>query len=1808
MGIKDIYYYFEDKWYDLLDKLNSKIPVYKITDQVDKVIPSFLLFILIVIFLLLLLLYFVQFGTSSAIELNTIDAASKAALSGVRVYGSLEGNNFDEITDPEGIVLLAAGAGSANTYELLLSFLFGTPDVEYSAIISAEKNGYNTISNRSVTINLKRATISLTKIAGGDINFQGGGGGGNYPNSTTVVMDDEATGAPILDATSTAYIKYRCANKTINSKTAYDEDDGSLDGAFNLSEGSCQFVVTEAYAPGYIAYTDLPVTLPATQSRHYIQMQSVAITQTGSAKIYVSEKGSNFTKLLPLVNVTLINSSGMPANSDYTDNSGVAIITGLYPGTYKVTAESTDNNYSPLLFTDDVNITIQAGITTEKSIQLEKMDVTNLRFVKIKVVDENNSPLSGVSYFPQSTHTSGNGSDSNGTKIGACQDYRYRTISNCVSDSNGQIIVGQLKQSDSGKIVVALYKTGYVTAAVVPTLVIQNGAFTTVQMNTANSSNSGSALLRVKNKQSQLPLFSARTMLYMNLTSPQINGIIIRPEGIDTNESGMAVYNYLPIGSDKNYFARANYQNVDSGASAAKKITAGGQQIDFNLQIDMALAVFKVKLIDNNGNAIPTAASAIVKVSQIDSNSQILPQTTTVLAFHADTNRFVSEYKTRADYLLTADLNEYIPNFAFISQYSIVNGDNLVTIRLYPKSIFEPGSDANVKAVFNGFYSSPAQMQLGNKLSSLDKNGAFASYDLLLANDLNYTTLMGAVQFNDKGKIIVFDSQYITPFGLSDSNRFICNPSPAANAVNDDNFYIQGPECYKVNEDQNARSAGVRWINPRGPGVYSYALGLDFAQANNGDSLSMKFFGKEKHDTNESESRGDLNFTIGEGLPPEGEQNSPLLRFKATLNSEAMIQTHADFACDAATQICKAVQQGEAKKISYSNPGTFSLTVVNDDNGAVTVTSVKLYSYFGPVNDFNKINPESGALTPSGYIKFASKQGQQIQTLATNVNLAKDANVTYNTTVNSILPKAHTYIVATVTVTAAGKTPRNYRFFIDTTSSGIPVMLANARFLAGVPDQNFTGEVYAYSAQNPVALTEVNLQALPNCASAANPFNTTGEIYGENENFFKAQIIGDYNYGTACLKIRGIPTDSNYDDLNAVLTAGTGGIQDPTLSCVSGTIPDSVITGLSIENAFKEDYLQWDGTKNIIIRNSCSKSMQIAVVTGLEVNPQSVEACQILAPSEECTIQLLGRNQTYNPQVQFSDVLGVFPVYIKAKPTAVASARQFALADTLKIHLQNHSDCFAISKDVFDFRGDTDRANFFVNNNCQYAEFGDYFIPRMQLDLLGTDLNTPNPKYGLIDFNYVLEATGGEFATQERTRAREAPILYWANAPSLPSVVDGNYRNYSGIRVQIPRLSAAQSTHKLLYKWVDYNSGSGTIGARVSGNFLVHYRNGSTQTVAPRINFSLENEGKCVCDGVLESGGGCYISGTEMHCLYGDEASGEFGQGYKYALGYINFPQGDVDYIDFNMTGNIDPDNLVIRAIAFVNYQETILVPVPVANENPEVIGGGAYKIFPLEGATYLLKDLVSGTESAMLNSKIPICKKLLAKEGWLAGTNFYWTTRSTMDYESAVEYCSTNPLGGNPANQLNQSVAPAEVKNNLRDYNWINGTDAVGLWLGGCTASNCLILKAPTPTTEPSIITDDNSMLQKYLPLCRITPQLNYMPSSAAECQMLGVSCDSNTGQCSAPQITRFATLDSVNLLSKPVPTVRVRITSISSGGRQLNPDAVVMWIEGGYLKARFLGEDYEGFNDNNISGTIIERDVQGDEYGVLTATDYIN
>lgn len=110
--IKGLYYFFEDRYYEVLDRLNRFVPVYNIVDPIDNVFPSFMAFISFLFLALFLLLAALLGGGDPIAFLFSIGGgvpatflvtdADDTPLSGVLAEFSGKGRTESRTTDPFG--------------------------------------------------------------------------------------------------------------------------------------------------------------------------------------------------------------------------------------------------------------------------------------------------------------------------------------------------------------------------------------------------------------------------------------------------------------------------------------------------------------------------------------------------------------------------------------------------------------------------------------------------------------------------------------------------------------------------------------------------------------------------------------------------------------------------------------------------------------------------------------------------------------------------------------------------------------------------------------------------------------------------------------------------------------------------------------------------------------------------------------------------------------------------------------------------------------------------------------------------------------------------------------------------------------------------------------------------------------------------------------------------------------------------------------------------------------------------------------------------------------------------------------------------------------------------------------------------------------------------------------------------------------------------------------------------------------------------------------------------------------------------
>ena len=119
MGLKDAYFGLEDKWYAALDKISTKIPIYRIIDPIDRVVPSFILLIATIVTLVAIFAVLPLLSLQQATVTVVVEDELGNILQGVKVDYTIEGTIDSRITDADGQIRF--GAPFNSTIELHVS-------------------------------------------------------------------------------------------------------------------------------------------------------------------------------------------------------------------------------------------------------------------------------------------------------------------------------------------------------------------------------------------------------------------------------------------------------------------------------------------------------------------------------------------------------------------------------------------------------------------------------------------------------------------------------------------------------------------------------------------------------------------------------------------------------------------------------------------------------------------------------------------------------------------------------------------------------------------------------------------------------------------------------------------------------------------------------------------------------------------------------------------------------------------------------------------------------------------------------------------------------------------------------------------------------------------------------------------------------------------------------------------------------------------------------------------------------------------------------------------------------------------------------------------------------------------------------------------------------------------------------------------------------------------------------------------------------------------------------------------------------
>ena len=352
-AIKNVYSNMEDNWYTALDVIDKKIPVYKVIDKVDAVVPSFALFLVLifVIIILLIIILLSSVVTTPSVEAIVIVTSGGMPVAGAEVMLASGCNGSD---------IISVSENTDNSGEAIIEIC---ADIDGEYQISVSKNNFNPVS-KSVEIG-EDGTIKINLDSAAQL-----------ARAVYAEISDE-DGNPIegLSVELVCISDLRTEEITPNEEGKY---------IFDIFE-DCTTIQLRASAQGYETETE---NIGRDTERVEIIMQKVE--ENGSAIFEVVDSEGPIIG----VEITLIDDVGK-SHVLFTDNDGFAEFKELSPGRYNYTALDSETGRSKQNIIEvnpkeTVEVSIEFAPTTPQEVDARKK-------IYVKVVDDSNSPIAYAS-------------------------------------------------------------------------------------------------------------------------------------------------------------------------------------------------------------------------------------------------------------------------------------------------------------------------------------------------------------------------------------------------------------------------------------------------------------------------------------------------------------------------------------------------------------------------------------------------------------------------------------------------------------------------------------------------------------------------------------------------------------------------------------------------------------------------------------------------------------------------------------------------------------------------------------------------------------------------------------------------------------------------------------------------------------------------------------------------------------------------------------------------------------------------------------------------------------------------------------------------------------------------------------------------------------------------------------------------------------------------------------------------------------------------------------------------------------------
>ncbi|MFA5741781.1 MAG: hypothetical protein WC874_02765, partial [Candidatus Izemoplasmatales bacterium] len=1141
--LKKIYFSFEDKWYSLLDKIDSKIRIYPIIDRIDEVVPSFVLFLLALVFLLVLMGYVLNFSSNYEATITVVDSGNTSLqLSGVHLFGSIQSTSFDEQTDSDGQAKIKFAGEETNFFGMMGKIILPSEE-KFSVTLSAEKDGYKSINERVIPLDSLDYQLKLEKA-------------GDEFGPKTVIFSD-ADNNPIADSTS--YLRYICLNNQTTPVTVNDIDDGDEDGAYSLNMQNCNFQITAAGITGYTTSESFPKTLIYETTT--LEFNPISTNTKGTAIINLYEAPKPATG-----NSKVISSPSRATVIFYKDGEEVergipgsngTLSKQLDAGTYHMSV-----NHSDYYFIQDISFALETDVPKQVDVYLEWINPADRRTINLRVIDASTKiAISDATVSLQNVFDANIDGFANLSELPNQRDEQFTDVNGrvklCSSTTSGSCTV-----RDGNILVVTVSKEGYVYKAFVPTLKpTSSNDYDDVLLESATALNSGTVQVGVKLAGNLKPLVGARTSLYYEfcMTGEPVcpesatKTILLYPRKFTEGPSGKVIYAGMLTGI---YKARAVYlsRNAVSALSDKNALHEGGL-IFFDLNINTALSELAVDVYDGITGSKISSADVNVNVYSAGDNTFSESKLSFIekMPYSASSSppMFVGgvSYDAANNYLIKVNARNYVPSTIPIAASTLAEGAalNVYKIKLYPIS----GLDGNVSIFFDNLYTKNDNPWTGKTFASKFDNNSnyYAKFDVVIGRDLNYTDLISMVktkvnsEFNtSKTKIVGVPSAFytLTDYSSPSPQLFNCEGSEtdcnsASLSARCDYNYFFPTACTGTTP---YIQAGTKWANSTALTKGTYSFAIEFAVTNSaseGDIVELDYRAKETHVSAVS-SKTDLKkvlFVVGKYIQ------------KGVFFDVKIKDARVDLS---AAQ--SGIPTGLTAFFTGTSPKTFianqvqpaqqvSVRVCNNSDASIISTNLKVASA-------SSLNSNIGqGFTGNGYLFI---DGSLLKSFPLQAIPSGECSPI---TIMTILPtqlNSNNWLL--MDINASNK---EYAAAISTFTEGGKIDL-HAEFLAGMMDQTFRGDIYSITSAdaNSVAIANVDINVYTNCRTA--PVLVTIAMRDNNYHLndpsvghFYVTINGIYAYNKDCIYVTVYPDNNEYETLVRQLYA-KGDLQNPSLA------------------------------------------------------------------------------------------------------------------------------------------------------------------------------------------------------------------------------------------------------------------------------------------------------------------------------------------------------------------------------------------------------------------------------------------------------------------------------------------------------------------------------------------------------------------------------------------------------------------------------------------------------------------------------------